>query len=481
MLEQVISYIERYQLLPARGEVVVGVSGGTDSLCLAHLLRSLCGPGRRFPDVELRAAHLNHLLRGSDSSRDASAVAALMQVWSIPVTLGEIDVLTLARTEKRSLEEAARLARYGFLREVARGGRIAVAHHADDQVETLLLHWLRGTGPGGSIGMSPRQGDIIRPLLGVTRAETVAYCQQHGITPMEDLSNRDPRFLRNRVRHELLPLLKELNPGIQQTLLRNAEVARVDLDWLESQVDTCWPRIVRASSETTIELHARAWQELPLSLQHHLLRRVTAQLCEGQSPLEARHFPLIANLLADHAGQQSVSLDLPRQLSLSYREGVLTFSRAPRVMLAAPETGVVSLPVPGRAQLPGTPWQVSADLLPDELAALVSSALRREDWSEVWRLLPVTPHVAYIDGTALTSPLLVRTRQPGDCIQPLGMQQEKRVKELLISRRIPHAARATLPLFFSDQHCLWLPGACLDQRVRLTSRTSRVVRLAIAM
>ena len=230
MLERVLTYIDQHQLLPARGEIVVAVSGGADSLCLLHLLRRVCGPGHPYPGVSLHAAHLNHMLRGEESARDAGAVAKIAEDWGIPFTPGTVDVLALAKAEKRSLEEAARLARYRFLREVAGGRRIAVAHHADDQVETLLLHWLRGSGLAGMVGMPPRQQDIIRPLLEITHAETVAYCEEYGITPLEDQSNRDPRFLRNRIRHELLPLLRELNPGIQHTLLRNAEVARIDLE-----------------------------------------------------------------------------------------------------------------------------------------------------------------------------------------------------------------------------------------------------------
>lgn len=179
MLEKVIAYIDRYQLLPEQGEIVVAVSGGTDSLCLLHLLHRLCGAGKQYPGVGLHAAHLDHMLRGAESARDAQAVAEILAAWEIPLTLGTIDVPALARAEKRSLEDAARIARYRFLREVAGGRRIAVAHHADDQVETLLLHWLRGSGLAGLVGMPPRQQDIIRPLLEITRAETVAYCQEH--------------------------------------------------------------------------------------------------------------------------------------------------------------------------------------------------------------------------------------------------------------------------------------------------------------
>src|SRR5438874_9686699 len=299
MLEKIATYIDQHRLFPESGTIIVAVSGGADSLCLLHVLNRLCGsrPEARYPAVLLHVAHLNHKLRGEASSQDAAYVAQLADSWGLPVTIGEIDVPALARQEGRSLEDAARTARYRFLREVAQGQSIAVAHHADDQVETLLLHWLRGSGLAGMVGMLPRQEDIIRPLLEVSHAETVAYCQQHALLPLEDASNSDPRFLRNRIRHELLPLLESMNPGIRSTLLRTAEVVRVDIEWIEAQVDNSWPLVVVSEHEDSIKLNISALLALPLSLQRHLVRRVTAQLCAGQSPLELRHYVLIEQLL----------------------------------------------------------------------------------------------------------------------------------------------------------------------------------------
>src|SRR5260370_2392308 len=191
MLDSIAAFIDQHHLLPPDGEVIVAVSGGADSLCLLHVLHQLCGPDKRYAAVHLHAAHLDHQLRAGASEEDAAAVAPVVSAWGLPFTSGKIDVPALARSEHRSIEDAARLARYRFLREVAQGELIAVAHHADDQVETLLLHYLRGSGLAGMVGMQPRQHDIIRPLLHFTRAQTVAYCQQHGIEPLEDLSNTD--------------------------------------------------------------------------------------------------------------------------------------------------------------------------------------------------------------------------------------------------------------------------------------------------
>jgi tRNA(Ile)-lysidine synthase len=483
MLEKVTACIDRYHLLPGTGKVVVGVSGGADSLSLIHLLLQLCGPGKRYPGVEVQAAHLNHLLRGAESEHDAQVVAHTMETWGVPFTLGRTDVPALARREKRSLEDAARVARYRFLREVAGGQPIAVAHHADDQVETLLLHWLRGSGLAGLVGMPPRQGDIIRPLLGITRAEILAYCREHALAPLEDQSNRDPRFLRNRVRHELLPLLQELNPAIRRTLLRNAEVARIDLAWLETQVESCWSSTVVAEQEETITLDASALRTLPLSVQHHLLRRVTARLCEGQSPLEPRHFLLLERLLSAQVGGEERRLDLPCRLRAFIQARSLRFERrsTPAESIPIPLAAEgMRLPIPGTAALPATPWRVAAEPLPEHLARPVRNALERENWPEVWQLLGGPEQwTVYIDGASVGEHLLVRTWQPGDRMQPLGMSQEKKLQDIFVDHHIPRSARLTLPLFFSDTHCLWAAAVCLDHRARLTGQTQRILRLSI--
>lgn len=490
MFERVRAFINRHQLLPTEGEVVVGVSGGADSFCLLHLLHRLCGPGLSYPGVTLRAAHLNHMLRGEASDEDARVVAESVARWNIPFSSGSVDVRVLARTEKRSLEDAARLARYRFLRTVAGGRRIAVAHHADDQAETLILHWLRGSGLSGLVGMSPRQQDIIRPLLEITHQETLAYCAEHGITPIEDLSNSDPRFLRNRIRHEVLPLLQELNPGIRQTLLRNAEVMRIDLDWLEMQGDSCWESVVTSVQSREIRLAVPALLNLPLSLQRHLLRRATALLCEGQSPLEPRHQSSIEHLLSlSESSLQERELHLPQGLRARFRTGELTLTRqattAPKEPLSseAARAGEISLPIPGEALLPGTPWQVRVEIIWDgneSPESPLGTALRQGNWAEVWRWLdPPTPHAVYIDGSMVGEHLLVRTRRPGDRIQPLGMTGVKKVQDIFIDNHVDRAARATTPLFCSETRCLWVAGACLDHQARLTSQTRRILRLSV--
>ncbi|MBV9690861.1 MAG: tRNA lysidine(34) synthetase TilS [Ktedonobacteraceae bacterium] len=496
MVETVGAYIEQHQLFPQDDTVLVAVSGGADSLCLLHLLLQLCGPGKRYPDVQVQAAHLDHQLRGAASAEDARALARLAEQWQIPYTLGVVDVPALARREQRSLEDAARIARYRFLRAVAQELRertgataqvpIAVAHHSDDQVETLLLHWLRGGGIASMVGLLPRQQDVIRPLLCVTHADTLAYCQQHHLTPLEDASNTDPRFLRNRVRHELLPLLQSMNPGIRATLLHTGEVMQVDATWIEQQVEQCWPEVVVAENDNAIQLNIRALRSQPLSLQRHLLRHVAARLSTGQSPLELRHYKLIEQFIErDGEGRM---LHLPHQLNLRRATSdTVIFEQS--TMHAdhdehdkadvEPLQQEVILPIPGRVLVPGTQWIAIAETLPKVLEQEVRLALREQEWTKVWHLLPTTRYAVYIDRVSLGSTLRVRTRRPGDRMQPLGMQQEKKIQDILVDKHIARTERASIPLFFAPAHCVWLAGVTLDNRVRLTSATQHILRLSI--
>ena len=488
MVPMIETVIEDYQLLPAEGTLVVAVSGGADSLCLLHILDRLCGTGKRYPGIRLHVAHLNHQLRGAESEHDAQAVAQLARSWDLPCTVHAIDVAALALHEHRSIEDAARTARYRFLREVAQGQPIAVAHHQDDQVETLLLHWLRGGGLASVIGLQPRQGDIIRPLLNVTRKDTHAYCAAYGLTPQDDATNRDVHYQRNRIRHELLPLLEHMNPGFRATLLRNAEVMQVDLAWIESQVDIQWLTIVESEQPDAIELRIPALLSLPLSIQRHLLRRVSARLCAGQSPLELRHYQLLEQVMRRPATRETITLHLPHHLH-SVRIGdilVLKYIRDHVSKQSCVPSSEFILPMPGSVAITGTPWMASAEWVSDEVTQQVRSALQRQDWATVWLILPTTSEVVYVDADAIMTsqqhlaPVFsVRTRRDGDRIQPLGMQRETKVKEVLINKHIPHLQRNQIPLFFSATHCIWLAGVHLDHRARITEQTRRIVRLSI--
>jgi tRNA(Ile)-lysidine synthase len=219
LTQQVLDFIREKGLVKSGEKLVVAVSGGPDSVCLLHILADL----RSELGVELHVAHLNHRLRGKDSEADAAYVAGLTRRLGLPATVASSDVEAYQKKKHISLEEAAREVRYDFLAEVARkmgAARVAVGHTADDHIETVLMHLLRGSGTGGLRGMRPltAYGDliIIRPLLALSGRDTIAYCRQHRLRPRRDASNFSPEPLRNRIRHNLLPELRKYNrrPGL---------------------------------------------------------------------------------------------------------------------------------------------------------------------------------------------------------------------------------------------------------------------------
>ncbi len=275
--------------------------------------------------------------------------------------------------------------------------------------------------------------------------------------------------------------MESMNPGIRATLLRNAEVVSVDMQYIETQVDTIESDVVLTQEKNGFTVSVPALLARPLSLQRHLLRRITARLYGGQSPLEPRHYTLIEQFLQhDNQGEQRM-LHLPAQLRLvrivnSVRIYRIAEESMPIISASAEEN---LLPIPGQSVIKGTPWLAMAEEIAEDITQQVLPALSREDWSEVWRLLPTNRHTVYIDGNTVDTVLPVRTRRPGDRIRPLGMTHEKKVQDILVDSHIARAERDGIPLFFSAGHCIWLAGVCIADSVRLTSTTRRIVRLSI--
>ncbi len=478
MLTAVQNTITAYHLLPSEGWLVVGVSGGPDSVCLLHLLKRLCASDGPFPRVSLHVAHLEHGIRGEESRADAAFVADLAQQWSLPYTVESVDVPALARKERLSLEDAARRARYQFLRCVAAAvgaARIAVAHHAGDQVETLVMHWLRGSGLAGLAGMRPREGDIIRPLLEISREDILRYCQAHALPFREDSSNLDKRFLRNRLRQELLPVLEQYNANLRETLLRNAAVLAEEDTYIEAQIDACWSEVIGVEGARRLEGDVAAYRRLPLALRRRLIRRLGQRVSSGEVSLELRHVAAVDDLLLQQAG--SGMLHLPGGLRLYRASDRFVVGHAAEQKHQQkhqegwhlPGKNEVSLPVPGEAQLPGTPWLVRAQVL--ERDRTPPPGYERGDAGRRWGYLD-------FDAVQKHGALSLRARRSGDRFRPLGMPVEAKLQDVLVNAKIARAERDILPLVCgADGMILWVAGYQVADPVKLTTSTSRVLVL----
>jgi tRNA(Ile)-lysidine synthase len=459
--QRVVGLILEHNLIAAGEKLVVAVSGGADSVCMLHVLAQ----HQRGLGVELHVAHLDHRLRGAESDSDASYISDLADKLDLPVTIGCRDVMAYRDEQGGSLEEAAREVRYSFLAEVAvkiGTTKVAVGHTRDDQVETILMHLLRGAGLAGLRGLQPRsllkfdeeQVEVVRPLLVVTRQETWDYCQRYNLQPRTDSSNESIDFLRNRVRRELLPQLKNYNPSIDKALLRLATLAGDDVLFIEQQASRLW-REVATEENDVIYLDLGKINGLPRAMQRQMFRLSIAGLAGSLKDFEAEHIESMMDFLSKPAGR---SLYLPHGLTLSTEYGRLVLASAAASSCPFPPLEAsFHIHVPGETRLPG--WQVKAEVFPSVDDNVKSGFAASFDLDKAGRKL------------------MVRQRLRGDRFQPLGMNQTKKLQDFMVDARIPRSWRGRIPLVCSPEQILWVVGWRIDDRVKVTEATKNVLRL----
>ncbi|HPF19873.1 MAG TPA: tRNA lysidine(34) synthetase TilS, partial [Syntrophomonas sp.] len=295
MIHAVKAYIASQELIGRGNQVIAAVSGGPDSMALLHILMEL----RPVLGFHLVAAHVNHGLR-PEAALEQQFVEEQCQSWGITCYAKSIDVSGLARQAKTSLEDAGRQARYGFfyeLLQILQADVVATAHHQDDQAETVLLHLLRGAGMPGLRGILPRNGRLVRPLLSHSKHDLLAYLQDNQIAYCIDESNQDESFLRNRIRHQLIPLLQaEYNPQITENLSRLAEIIRAENDFLQQIVQGYWQKLLCAQDNVSVEMDAEGIKTLPLAVQRRLTMMALSSV-GGSQGWESRDVEKVMALL----------------------------------------------------------------------------------------------------------------------------------------------------------------------------------------
>jgi tRNA(Ile)-lysidine synthase len=481
---RVLRYVHDRTALRPGERVLAAVSGGPDSTALLLILSRLA------PSLELTltAAHFDHGLRGRLAARrERSYAEALCRRLGVPLQVGAGDTRAQARAYGLSREEAARELRYAFLAEAAAAAGctvVATGHTADDQVETVLLHIIRGSGLAGLAGMAARgpwpltgqEGlDVGRPLLCLRRQEAARYCQDEGLEPVVDPSNVSLAFLRNRVRLELLPLLRRYNPRIDSALLRLAEAAGADLAVMEGMAADV---LSSGASEQAVILSRRRLAELPEGLRRHALRLAVRRLLGDFRDLHGDHVDALLAGLARGVGHH---LDLPRGLrfDVGYEDAVLALEQGEGAALrpapasvpqAAPSEALLTVP----GVTPWGPWLVEA-----ELAAVGPSARLPDRQAEqaVAETPSADPWQACLDADVTGEDLRVRSRRPGDRFRPLGLGGEKKLQDFFVDARVPRAGRDAVPLVCGKPGILWVVGHRIDERARVTEATHRLLRL----
>ena len=440
--------IDEYDMLPPGCTVVCAVSGGADSICLLHRLNQL----RAIRPFTLVAAHYNHHLRGAESDRDEAFVKRWVEDWCGPdpaagqpplpavrLITGGGDVSGEAKRLGLGLEETARRMRYAFLEEAARAvgaDRIATAHTADDNAETVLLHLLRGSGLQGLTGIRPRQGRLVRPLLTTTRREIEDYLELYHIPHVEDSTNQDDAYTRNQVRHQVIPLLDEINPWFVPRMADTIRYLRSDNDYLSAQAAAV-ARRARPAGDGGLSISAALLASQPDPIAVRIVSCLLGRL--GEFQFRAAHLTAVVALSRSPAPSGAVSL--PHSLTARRVYGELILVRGAR---RSPPFAPVSLSVPGEAVLPSIGWTI---------------ACRRAEAPEQ---PPDTPDHFFLNPSRLTGPLVIRPRLTGDTIT-LPRRRAKTVKKLLIDAKVPRWDRDRLPLLADASGPLWLAGFGPDQ------------------
>ena len=450
----------------------MAVSGGPDSVTLLHVLYRI----RTEFGVNLHVAHLNHGLRGGESDSDARYVARLAENLSLPATIETRDVSAYQAEHRLSPEEAAREVRYGFLAQTASsvGASVAaVGHTLNDQVETIMLHIIRGTGTRGLRGLQPRsilkfggqQLTVVRPLLEISREETETFCTGLQLNPCQDSSNFSLSPLRNRVRRELLPLLQSYNPEIFKSLLRMARIALDDTVFLEDEASKSWNAAVCRQGGNFL-FDKASFQALAPALQRQLLRRAIDDLLGTLKDIETRHIEAVLSALDKPAGRR---ISLPEGLTFSIDYHSYSLGLHPEEMVPFTEIPAdYKICVPGKTEIPG--WDIDAAVnSPGSCAGVPESREPRtaEGFS------------ALFDMEKVGGDIKLRARLPGDVFQPLGMAVPKKVGEFMIDARIPQAWRARIPVLFTPRQIIWVAGWRIDERVKITPASRLVLRLTL--
>lgn len=451
--------IKKYGMLSGGERIVAGVSGGVDSMVLLYLLN-------RFVDEyggDLIAAHLNHGLRDEEADRDERFVSKAAESMGIPFVSKKIDLKGSVNNSGRNMQELARSERYEFFQKISddrNGEKIAVGHHADDQAETVIMRIVRGSGIRGLGAIPPVRVNIIRPLIEITREEIARFASEEGIRYIDDSSNKEGKYLRNRLRRELMPALKAYNPRICHELSMLSAIARDVESYLGDEASAAFERIKSSGIETenVVSLDITLFNSLPQAIRTNVIFKAVENISGRLRGIYSNHIEEVCELLM--IGKSGSSLDLPGAVKVCIEYGNIVFFREEKEI--APSYAYV-LNLSGRTAIPE--------------AGVVLLAQRTDEINGVDAFGKTS---ICIDMDRIASSLEVRNFREGDRIRFKGMPGRKKIKDFFIDEKIPKRIRKIIPLLVSGDDILWIIGwrrgaaASPDSQTRNGLRISKI-------
>lgn len=454
---RVLDYIRANNILVHGESIIVAVSGGPDSTALLAILHRLAPT----LGIRLTTAHFNHRLRGLiQAAADLEYVAALVSQLGLPLVQGAGDVRARSRKRRESIEDAARSLRYAFLAREAKkagAGVVVTGHNLNDQAETVLLHIVRGAGNDGLVGIRPRTAwpfgrgpALARPLLCLSREDIERYCREVGIQPRLDETNEHLTATRNRIRLRVLPELEAINPGIAEAIARVGANSAADADYLSALAQEAF-REVAVITDERVSLLRTDLRALPLAIATRVVRAAIERFTGTISDIERTHVVAVLALVDRKPGQ----LSLPNAVFVRSDSQSIHFHRGTPNVSSRILEAAISVPGVTRAG----PWTIRCELVP--------------------RPNPVAPpslFEGYLNRELALSRLVVRSRQPGDRLRPIGLGGTKKLQDIFVDAKVPAEERDGVPLI-CDQGILWVVGHCLDERAGVREADLEVVHI----
>ncbi|MGM0501306.1 MAG: tRNA lysidine(34) synthetase TilS [Bacillota bacterium] len=461
LFSKVEATINKYDLIKKKEKIVIGVSGGPDSIAVAHILKQL----QEKYDLELHIAHLDHQLRGVESKSDARFVNEFASEFNIPITIKECDVKQYQQENNLSLENAARQVRYNFFYElIDRLGfdKLAVGHHVNDQAETIIMNFLRGAGLKGLGGIKPYNNKVIRPLIEVEKNKIKQYCIENNLSWRVDRTNQEEICLRNKIRLSLLPRLRtEYNDNLIKNLKQMAEVFRVEDDFMTEQTKQFFSKIVISKAENKLIIDHQKFLELDLAIQRRMIRLLFKKLTGTYKDLYFNNIQEVLDVIAQN--KTGIEIDLPEGIIVRFNYGQIIF------MLAKENEEVdffsYQLTVGEQLEMP-------------ELGLVINSEVIANDYP--WQQEVAETEKSFFDLEQVGKEFYVRQRKKGDSFQPLGMSGTKKVKDFLIDEKIPLFKRDQIPVFTTaKQNIFYLGKLRIDDKYKVTNQTENILMIEI--
>jgi tRNA(Ile)-lysidine synthase len=473
ILSTVRGTIAAFKMFSPGDSVLVAVSGGPDSVTLAHVLLLLA----KEYALRLGIAHLNHCLRKEAADNDAAFVADFARRLNLTCFTEKKDVAAFRRISRLSPEEAARRVRYDFYDRIAAKhgfNKIALGHHSNDNAELLLMNLLRGSGPLGLSGISPvRAGKIVRPLIHLKRSEIIAYIRAKKWPYVTDTSNADLTFRRNRIRRQLIPELeKNYNPRIVDTLNRLAAILRDEEQWIEQCLSSAFNRCVSAKGPETIILDLTGFGKLAVAAQRRMIRKAISAVKKDLRRISLLHVDAVVALIEN--GPIHGHLNLPERIRVQRNDATLTITRIGKEKLTRVAGSVEPHPVAYHYSI-SSPGLIS---IKEAHACIKFSEVKFNDLPDFKN---AGRHTAFFDLECVHFPLVVRNIRPGDRFSPLGVIGTQTVKKFLSNQKIPASQRRQCPLVLSDDKIIWLVGHRIDNSVKVGALTRRILKAELLL